>query len=977
MKETQEKKIRIVKMMQKEYSKNKQENGITLIALVVTIVVMLILAGITIQTAIGDGGIINLANEAKEQQIIASYKDRIGIVGVNWSLNRALDDSVTVDDLWQDMQDAKIINNKETDVEKVDENGNYIITVPEGYKFQIHINEYDDLEIDYIGKEDNLLPYINEIKVINQTSNSVELQVSVSRLNNGTLNYYYKEKDAPDEDYQLVKGDTTDLTAIITGLNNKTTYEIKVEATNKNGTMEKVTEVFIGELKGTITQKGETVWSNGTATIHLETEAQNLSILYQINSIEGTYQPYDDTKGITGLGHGDTVFAVLSDGTNITDYTSIDVLDKLGPTVTVTQGSKSTNNIQVSVSSSDAEWGMPDSITYNYYIKKTADGNYPQDPTHTGTETSYIFTGLIQNTSYDVKVTTSDKAGNPGEGQATNITTDTVGGADDDLKDGNIIASDPTWSNGSASITLSKGTGVASHLTIQYQVGDIAEGNWTTVQAGANSVTVTGLTHNSIVYARLTDGSNYGHYASVTILDQTNPQNAMINLSTNTTKENERITATVTHTDNESGINITNCKWVYSTTSTPIGTEEGSYTGGNFSSNGQTINLTTSTAGTYYLHVLTVDMGGNKIESISNAVTVEKGSIPIEDITTIQKDNTKAEDKYGNIVTVPKGFKVVTTEATTVPEGIVIEDVSGNQFVWIPVGTVYKNVEKTESSTIILGRYTFDETNGTPTLQQAAFEEDNPTDSNQTYVDEVPIMGYNDNHHIELIESRPGTVDDSDHLNDLNATAKNLEEFVQSVEVEGGYYLARYEASYGSGYDSTGSTDEEKYADAKPLSKVSIANSTSSMTYDTPGKLWNFITQINASVVSQNMYANDNSVGVESDLTNSYAWDTAIVFIQEMKNSNYANANSDTIGNYTLKNTGKTGDKVCNIFDMAANVTEWTTEYSTYTNSDASNPCTFRGSAYSMTDGYTSIRDSSDVTTSHEGVGFRVVLYIK
>ena len=70
---------------------------------------MLILAGITIQTAIGDGGIINLANEAKEQQIIASYKDRIGIVGVNWSLNRALDDSVTVDDLWQDMQMPKLL----------------------------------------------------------------------------------------------------------------------------------------------------------------------------------------------------------------------------------------------------------------------------------------------------------------------------------------------------------------------------------------------------------------------------------------------------------------------------------------------------------------------------------------------------------------------------------------------------------------------------------------------------------------------------------------------------------------------------------------------------------------------------------------------------------------------------------------------------------------------------------------------------
>ena len=83
------------------------------------------------------------------------------------------------------------------------------------------------------------------------------------------------------------------------------------------------------------------------------------------------------------------------------------------------------------------------------------------------------------------------------------------------------------------------------------------------------------------------------------------------------------------------------------------------------------------------------------------------------------------------------------------------------------------------------------------------------------------------------------------------------------------------------------------------------------------------------------MYANDSSVGVESDLTNSYAWDTAIVFIQEMKNSNYANK---TGGNGTLKNTGETGDKICNIFDMAANLLEWTTEYSTNTNSVVRTP---------------------------------------
>ena len=52
---------------------------------------------------------------------------------------------------------------------------------------------------------------------------------------------------------------------------------------------------------------------------------------------------------------------------------------------------------------------------------------------------------------------------------------------------------------------------------------------------------------------------------------------AQITLSSQTTKEGETITATVTHTDHESGVAPTNCKWVYNTNSNPIGTEESSY----------------------------------------------------------------------------------------------------------------------------------------------------------------------------------------------------------------------------------------------------------------------------------------------------------------------------------------------------------------------------------------------------------------
>jgi type II secretory pathway pseudopilin PulG len=43
----------------------KRKNGITLIALVITIIVLLILAGVTILALFGDNGIINKARRCK------------------------------------------------------------------------------------------------------------------------------------------------------------------------------------------------------------------------------------------------------------------------------------------------------------------------------------------------------------------------------------------------------------------------------------------------------------------------------------------------------------------------------------------------------------------------------------------------------------------------------------------------------------------------------------------------------------------------------------------------------------------------------------------------------------------------------------------------------------------------------------------------------------------------------------------------
>ena len=53
------------------------EKGITLIALVITIIVLLILAGITIATLTGENGLFARAKESKESYIVAEMKEAL------------------------------------------------------------------------------------------------------------------------------------------------------------------------------------------------------------------------------------------------------------------------------------------------------------------------------------------------------------------------------------------------------------------------------------------------------------------------------------------------------------------------------------------------------------------------------------------------------------------------------------------------------------------------------------------------------------------------------------------------------------------------------------------------------------------------------------------------------------------------------------------------------------------------------------
>ena len=322
---------------------------------------------------------------------------------------------------------------------------------------------------------------------------------------------------------------------------------------------------------------------------------------------------------------------------------------------------------------------------------------------------------------------------------------------------------------------------------------------------------------------------------------------------------------------------------------------------------------------------------------------------------------TTIKDSNENLIKVPEGFKVAEDSGINVTEGIVIEDNDiidgignnrGNQYVWVPVGTGIKKADG-NSVDIILGRYTFADgtndkdsdgtilTKGTSILQQSA----------DNYTQEVVIGSL----YKELAISRTGVA--SSGTNGLNTTALNLKGFVDSVKTNGGYYIARYEASYG--------------VDKKANSKVSNSFITSSTEPTTEGTLWNNITQINATTASRNLYTT-----VTSDLINSYAWDTAIVYIQNFSgDTDYSRQDGKSI-NSSLTNTGANRDEKCKINDMASNEFEWTTEYSTNASGSNAYPCTRRAGNYNTVDYYTSIRYYNGAANSSIGTTFRTILYM-
>ncbi len=125
----------------REKLKNKKNNGITLIALVITIIVLLILAGVTIATLTGENGILTKANDAAIQTELSEIEEAANLIYTSKLMgNTYPQPDITMEDIVNQLQTdgyeiATAVGNNITGI-KLDSNS---LTVEKGATISITV----------------------------------------------------------------------------------------------------------------------------------------------------------------------------------------------------------------------------------------------------------------------------------------------------------------------------------------------------------------------------------------------------------------------------------------------------------------------------------------------------------------------------------------------------------------------------------------------------------------------------------------------------------------------------------------------------------------------------------------------------------------------------------------------------------------------------------------------------------------------
>ena len=323
----------------------KNKNGITLIALVITIIVLLILAGVVLNLTLGENGILKKAEQAGEQYKISEILEKLELEKVDLYA-RKNGQTPTLQEYIDHLINKGIIT--QADVTDIDSDNKNIVI--EGYLFLVQKEANGNIKITYQGK-DTKEPRIANIQVIGTTIDSISVKVIASNADGASYKYSIKNVTAGETSFTLINTNNSNEYTFI-GLPTNNDYMIQVELVTNEGTDIKeigtiktepprVTTITLDKNNISLVVGGT---DNITATV-LPTDAIDKTLTWT-SSNEGVVT-VDNTGLVTAIGDGVAIITVTSNDVNtVTANCNITVTPPPPPSVGVGAETHEAHEIQ-------------------------------------------------------------------------------------------------------------------------------------------------------------------------------------------------------------------------------------------------------------------------------------------------------------------------------------------------------------------------------------------------------------------------------------------------------------------------------------------------------------------------------------------------------------------------------------------------------------------------------------------------------
>lgn len=186
----------------------KKNKGITLIALVITIIILLILSGVAISISLGNNGLFSKTKQAKEEYIKAQLKEELEIEIANIQSTRIADGKELKREELSELSNigAKITS---YEIPTYGEYKNYIFEIDENFKVKIYdkLNEIlNEPKIIYNGYpiiEATGITFNNKITIIYDETTGIENYYSID--NGVTWNKYIEPLESTNVETVMAK----------------------------------------------------------------------------------------------------------------------------------------------------------------------------------------------------------------------------------------------------------------------------------------------------------------------------------------------------------------------------------------------------------------------------------------------------------------------------------------------------------------------------------------------------------------------------------------------------------------------------------------------------------------------------------------------------------------------------------------------------------------------------------------------------